>query len=266
VELYTSGSYTTLSTAFYNGDGERTSLTTYAMGVALTTTYAVFDGHLLATATGTQTTLYLPGRETVLAEYGSEWSYPLNDPTGSLRQTANQSATVTLARSYKPFGGTLEESGLYESIFGFVGAQLDRVSGLLYANGRYYDPTTGRYLTPDYSRVNPYAPVQGPDFWLLLPFVGLVLALRRRRGGPWRMVVLVCVVGVGVTLTACSASDFIEKVPKEGSPTSTLLQPPSPAVSLPTSTQTATPTYAPTDMPSPLPASTSTPLLYSGEF
>jgi RHS repeat-associated protein len=265
VELYTGGSYTTLSTALYNGDGERTSLTTYALGVPLTTTYAVFAGQLLATTTGTQTTLYLPGRETVLAEYGSEWSYPLNDPTGSLRQTATASGGVTLARSYKPFGGMLEESGPYQSLFGFVGAQLDRVSGLLYANGRYYDPATGRYLTPDYSRVNPYTPLQGPGIWLLLPFMGMVLALRRRRGGPWRMVVLVCVIGMGMTLTGCSLSDFIEKVPKEGSPTSTLPQPPSPAVSLPTSTQTSTPTSTPpllsTSTSTPLPPPTPSPTL-----
>jgi RHS repeat-associated protein len=46
-----------------------------------------------------------------------------------------------------------------------MGAQVDRLSGLLYANGRYYDPATGRYLTPNRDfdpyrpgTLNPYAP------------------------------------------------------------------------------------------------------------
>ncbi|MCP4369101.1 MAG: hypothetical protein GY797_13460, partial [Deltaproteobacteria bacterium] len=39
VELYLSGSYTLLSEAEYNGDGQRVALTTYALGVGQTISY-----------------------------------------------------------------------------------------------------------------------------------------------------------------------------------------------------------------------------------
>jgi len=42
----------------------------------------------------------------------------------------------------------LAQRGAAVATYGYLGAQLDRVTGLLYVNGRYYDPVTGRYLTP----------------------------------------------------------------------------------------------------------------------
>ena len=91
-------------------------------------------------------------------------------------------------------------------LVGFLGAQVDRVSGLLYIGGRYYDPVTGRYLTPNHGQTNPYAPVQGPGMWLLLPLIGIVVAWKGRKNGPWRMLVLVCVIGFGVTLVSCGGT------------------------------------------------------------
>jgi RHS repeat-associated protein len=254
VELYINSSYTLLSEAEYNGIGERMSLTTYAMGTPQTVNYVMAGGQVLVADDGSQATLYLYG-QTLIAEYdGSEWSYLLRDSNSSVRQTVDESGAVTSARTYKPFGEILQESGVYESAFGFLGAQLDRVSGLLYANGRYYDPKTGRYLTPNHSLPNPYAPLQGPGLWLLLPFVGIVL-LRRRKSGPWRMFVLICVLGTGTLLTGCGG--IVEIVPVDGTPTQTPLpQPPSTPVSLPTSTQTSTPPLlspTPTSTPSPSP-------------
>ncbi len=83
---------------------------------------------------------------------------------------------------------------------------------MLYANGRYYDPATGRYLTPGGqfdplrpSTHNPYAPAQGP-WWLLLPLMGIVVAWKGRRGGVGRMLLLVLVVGVGMSIVGCGES------------------------------------------------------------
>ena len=257
VELYSGGSYTLLSEAGYNGAGERMSLTTYALGTPQTVTYVMGEGsELLVADDGSTPTLYLYG-ESQFAEYDGNWRYPLRDSNASVRQSVDESGAVLSARTYKPFGETLQEGGAYQSSFGFLGAQLDRVSGLLYANGRYYDPATGRYLTPNHTfdplrpgTLNPYAPPQGP-WWLLLPLIGVVFAWKGRKGGPWRMLLLVVVIGFGVTLVGCS-----------GEPT-----PPAPGPETPTEPLPEPPTIPPVDTNTPEPgepsatppASTSTP-------
>lgn len=205
VELYTGGGYTLLSEADYNGDGERVSLTTYALGTPQMVSYVVSKVGLLVANDGSQETLYLYG-QSLMAEYSSSWNYPLRDSSSGVRQTVDENGIVTSAQTYKPFGGVLQESGPYESAFGFLEAQLDRVSGLLYANGRYYDPVTGRYLTPNHDLSNPYTPLQRPDFWLLLPLIGIVVAWRGRRGSAWRMLVLVCVICFGLASTSCNGT------------------------------------------------------------
>ncbi|MFQ6102575.1 MAG: RHS repeat-associated core domain-containing protein [Anaerolineae bacterium] len=238
VELYTSGDYTTLAEATYDGDGERVWLTTWAEGVPLTVTYGVFQGQLLVTDDGTQATLHLhpsaplrAGGRSLIAEYGDGWAYHLRDGTGSLRQVADESGAVTLARAYEPFGGILQEQGLYETAFGFLGAQLDRISGLLYAGGRYYDPATGRFLTPDRAfdpynprTLNPYAPFQNPTLWLLAP-LAIIVALKgkkRRKYRYWLLLLLIVGVGASVILTSCGPQ-----------PTPTPTPPPLPPAPLP---------------------------------
>ncbi len=207
VELLTDGSYTLLSKAEYNGVGERMSLTTYALGSSETVQFVTAEGQLLVNDVAGSPTLYLYGAGQ-FAEYSSSgWQYSLRDSNTSVRQTVDDSGQVVSARTYKPFGALLQEEGTYESAFGFLGAQVDRVSGLLYVNGRYYDPVTGRYLTPDHGQANPYAPVQYPGMWLLLPLVGIVFAWKGRKGGPWRMLVLVVVIGVSGLLVSCGSTE-----------------------------------------------------------
>jgi RHS repeat-associated protein len=257
VELYSGGSYVLLSEATYNGNGERMSLTTYALSVPQTVTYVVAQGQLLVADDGSEETFYLHGHG-LIAEYAGAWSYPLNDGTGSLRQTVDEGGTVTLARSYQPFGSILQEEGTYETIFGYMGGQLDRLSGLLYANGRYYDPSTGRYLTPDRSfdplrpsTLNPYAPLQGPALWLFAPLIGIILLRRRGKGGPWRILMLVCVIGLGLSLVSCGGGG--EGTPVPGAtpgptPVPTLVVPPSPTQPEPP-TQPSTPPTTPEEPP-----------------
>jgi hypothetical protein len=87
--------------------------------------------------------------------------------------------------------------------------------------------------------VNPYAPVQGPGIWLLLPLVGLVLAWKGRKKGPGRMVVLVVVVGMGMTLLGCGETQpppngpTPPTLPNTPSPVSTDLVEPTPSISDP---------------------------------
>ena len=241
VELYTDGDYTTLAEGNYNADGKRVRLTTYAAGAPLTVTYGVFQEELLVADNGTQTTRYL-SRRSLIAEHEDEWAYHLRDGEGSVRQSAGESGAITLARAYKPFGGILEEQGLYETAFGFLGAQLDRSSGLLYAGGRYYDPATGRFLMPERAfdpcnprTLNPYAPLQNPALWLLAPLAVIATfkgGKKRRKYGYWLLLLLVVGVGTSVILTGCD---------------------PTPTPPLPTEPPTLPPTPTPTSTPTPTP-------------
>ncbi len=181
------------------------------MGVPQTVSYVNGSEGLLVINDGSNSTFYLYGIGQI-AEYGSEWSYPLRDSNASVRQSVDGNANLISASSYKPFGATLSENGTYESLFGFAGAQVDRLSGLLYANGRYYDPVTGRYLMPDYGQQNPYAPRQGP-WWLLLPLIGIVFVWKGRKSGPWRMLILVSVVGAGLSLVSCTQQPEPDPIP-----------------------------------------------------
>jgi len=76
----------------------------------------------------------------------------------ALSQMTDSSGQVALVRTYKPFGAILEETGSGESAYGYFGAWWDSGLGLLYWDGRYYDPVTGRFLSPEWGRRNPYSP------------------------------------------------------------------------------------------------------------
>jgi len=69
----------------------------------------------------------------------------------STRQT-NSSQTTTATRTYDAFGNLFASTGTPVGPFGFVGKggyQEDHDSGLKLLGHRYYDPSTGRFLTRD---------------------------------------------------------------------------------------------------------------------
>jgi RHS repeat-associated protein len=137
-----SGSVTSLFT--YNGDGDRAGMTVNGAATAY-----LFDptglAQVLAETTGGQSRQYLPG----LAQYeAGAWAWPLPDGLGSVRQLTNSSRQFTLLQNYDPFGNVLDKTGAGQSIFGYTGEQTDP-TGLIYLRARYYNPVTGRFLTPD---------------------------------------------------------------------------------------------------------------------
>jgi RHS repeat-associated protein len=57
------------------------------------------------------------------------------------------------------WGYVLAQSGDGELTWGYFGGQMDAATGLIYAgSGQYYDPATGRFLTRQPGRINPYVP------------------------------------------------------------------------------------------------------------
>ena len=74
--------------------------------------------------------------------------YFLGDALGSVRQTADESQTVKLAKSYDPYGNVITSAGSGTSIYGYTGEQGDQ-SGLTYLRARYYAPIDGRFTQLD---------------------------------------------------------------------------------------------------------------------
>jgi RHS repeat-associated protein len=75
-------------------------------------------------------------------------SASLRASLGSLRQWTDVGGQVTYAARYAPFGSLLWQQGTAPGPWGFAGEMQDP-TGLLYLRARWYDPTTGRFLTRD---------------------------------------------------------------------------------------------------------------------
>jgi RHS repeat-associated protein len=130
-------------------------------------------------------------------------------PSFSVRQLVDENGDLALTRSYDPFGLVLQETGSGEALFGFMGAQAGGM-GLLYVGGRYYDPRTGRFLSPNHDNFDPKRPgTLNP--YLSIIFLGplLLLAGRRRLKGKKRYVTIWLLVGFSLTtvLTGCGEQE-----------------------------------------------------------
>jgi RHS repeat-associated protein len=75
-----------------------------------------------------------------------------------VRQLTDAAGSVTQARFYTPFGAAEAAYGQPAAgTLGYAGEQADpstgsgqgAASGLIFLRARYYDPTTGRFLTRD---------------------------------------------------------------------------------------------------------------------
>jgi RHS repeat-associated protein len=93
-------------------------------------------------------------------------------------------------QAYDPFGLMLQQAGSGDALFGFMGAQAGGM-GLLYVDGRYYNPRKGRFLSPNNDNFNPKRPgTLNP--YLSIIFLGplVVLVGRRRLQGKKRYITI----------------------------------------------------------------------------
>jgi hypothetical protein len=86
-------------------------------------------------ADGTNTYLYGNGRIAQVSATGTD--YFLGDALGSVRQLANASGAVTLAKSYQPYGSVMSSVGSRTSIYGWTGEIADAGTGLVYLRARF---------------------------------------------------------------------------------------------------------------------------------
>jgi RHS repeat-associated protein len=138
----------------YNGLNQRVTKTT-SEG---TTTYLYdMDGKLIAETdpanTATQGQEYLYNGNIPIAQTNPQTDTLHHIHTnylGAVHQLTDPSATIAWEALYTPFGQAIPNaSATTTTPWRLPGQYHDQETGLHYNHHRYYDPTTGRYLTPD---------------------------------------------------------------------------------------------------------------------
>ncbi|MGH8050538.1 MAG: RHS repeat-associated core domain-containing protein [Arenimonas sp.] len=104
------------------------------------TDFVYLNGRLVAqrsaalTGTNAQTTTYIN-------------TYLHTDSLGSPVAYTDQAGTITRIERYTPYGEPSDQ--MYDQGPGYTGHVTDSLTGLTYAQQRYYDPLIGRFLSPD---------------------------------------------------------------------------------------------------------------------
>jgi len=147
------------SSYVYNGRGDRlqqtvdSNTTTYVLDLNAGLTQVLEDG----------TYSYTYGLSRILQDGGSETEYFLGDALGSVRQLADESAGINMAKAYDPYGSVLYTAGSGTSEFAFTGEQTD-MTGMVYLRARYYSPSMGRFITKDIWDGNQREPISLHEF------------------------------------------------------------------------------------------------------
>jgi RHS repeat-associated protein len=121
----------------------------------------VYDGigpHSDYSSQNQLTTAYTtsPGQiQPVEWQSGGDSTYNLTDGQGSARTLTDSSGAITGSLNYSAYGVPAATNS--PTTHTYTGYQYDQTSGLYDANARYYDPTTGRFLSTDpQPATNPY--------------------------------------------------------------------------------------------------------------
>ncbi|MCP4304188.1 MAG: RHS repeat-associated core domain-containing protein [bacterium] len=141
----------------YDGEGLRDTKTVDHLGVTTTTTYT-WDSIsapyalLIAETTNGETTRYVYGpRGTPYAQHNPDGTitYLHHDQLGSTRLLTDEEGTEVGSYTYDPYGQLTNQTGTAATRFGYAGEYTDTETGFQYLRARYYDPTTGVFLTKD---------------------------------------------------------------------------------------------------------------------
>ena len=71
------------------------------------------------------------------------------DALGSVLATSKRTQTIAARYDYDAWGNEVNNTDTSDNPIGYTGHQMDRDIGLIYANARYLDPDTGRFLSFD---------------------------------------------------------------------------------------------------------------------
>jgi RHS repeat-associated protein len=134
----------------YNGAGQRIKKVTQ-------TETRIFhydvSGRLIAETNQTGQMLaehiHLRGQLLAMIKPGESVYYFQNDHLGTPQILTDDSQAIAWKAVYTPFGEAVASIATVENPFRLPGQYYDQETGLHYNYHRYYNPQTGRYITPD---------------------------------------------------------------------------------------------------------------------
>lgn len=85
----------------------------------------------------------------VSQQQGGRQLFYHGDGLGSTRALTDAAGGVSDTYTYDAYGNLLGSAGSSENAYLFAGEQRDLETGLDYLRARYYDPSTGRFISPD---------------------------------------------------------------------------------------------------------------------
>ncbi|MDH4161836.1 MAG: FG-GAP-like repeat-containing protein [Nitrospirota bacterium] len=129
------------TTLVYDGNGDRVKKITPS-GTT------IYIGKLAECINGECTKYIFAGGTRIAAKFYNDINYYHQDHLGSTRVVTDGSGNSAEGIQYYPFGATLSDTG---SNFNhrYTSQEYDRETGLYYYNARYYNPTLGRFISPD---------------------------------------------------------------------------------------------------------------------
>ena len=110
------------------------------------------NGEVHASTTGavTGTRYYTTGSITLAVQTSAGIEYQINDPHGTSMLSLDSTTLAASQRRYDPFGNLRQTTGTaWPDDKGFVNGTADPTDGLTRLGARDYDPTTGRFISPD---------------------------------------------------------------------------------------------------------------------
>jgi len=141
----------TVEQYWYDGLGRRVKAIDGSGGSAVTE-YTIYSGDLpiyTYNAKSKVSTLhaYANGMHIAKKTSGTTRYYYHLDAVGSTRLVTDKSKAVVFSTDYLPFGKAWSPAGTED--FMFIDSRSTKSSGMVHFGARYYDPNTGRFISPD---------------------------------------------------------------------------------------------------------------------
>jgi RHS repeat-associated protein len=136
------------ATYAYNGDGLRMNKSSGGV----TQQFGWDTNESIPELLGDGSATYIYGPDGLPIEQitsGGQVSYYFHDSLGSTRLLLDSTGTIAASYSYGAYGATVSSTGTTSTPLEFSGAYEDSESGLYYLINRYYDATTGQFLSID---------------------------------------------------------------------------------------------------------------------
>ena len=102
---------------------------------------------------------YVYGDDLISQNRVGSLSYYHYDGQMSTRKLTNETGTTTDSYAYDAFGILMNSTGITENNYLYTGEQYDPNIGFYYLRSRMYNPSIGRFLTPDMNEGSIYDPV-----------------------------------------------------------------------------------------------------------